>query len=420
MTLLRIYASLLAPPSSAQRYPWALLSHHQTSVTGVSSLDALPHHATQTQLVIPAQEILLTRVPLPAAARRHSDSLLAYAVEAMTVGEPDRQQVSWLGKANATATQHGEDVLAVLDKSCLQQWLAALRDVGIDDVDVHSEILLLPLKAGEWSLAWHGSDGFVRSGELEGIATDCGDRTTPPLALRMLLDQTNAPAAMAIYCDDGTANDKTADKNTPDKNTPDCAAWSARLGIPVYLAGSQDWRHAPVDAGTNLVHTRQRWRIFNGMAARLRPTAWIIGATLALQAIALLVDWSQLNHEKHALQQQMEKQFRALFPDAVAVTDPALQMRRKLAEAHDAAGQFDNGNFLPMLEHVALAMKSMPASSVRTVSYESGRMTLEISGADAQQLLQLSTQLQQAGLQVETGKSQASAGNTATIIVRAA
>jgi general secretion pathway protein L len=427
MNLLRIYASLLAPPSPDQYYPWTLLSDSGAPVHGESTLAALPldelsldklsRDAKRIQLVIPAQDILITRAHLPAAARRNAGSVLPFAVEDVTVGEPETHQVSWLGKVQEAGGDDA-DVLAVLDKNGLQHWQAALQQHGIDNVEVHSEILLLPWSAGEWSLAWNGRDGFVRTGALEGVATDCGDRQSPPLTLHMLLEEAKAkdaaPASITIFYN--ALFEKT------ENDIPDCIAWTQQLGIPVTLANAQGWRTANMDAGLSLIQSRQRWRVFNGMASRLRPTAWIIGATLTLQAIALTVDWSQLTHEKHTLRQHMETQFRALFPDAIAVTDPALQMRRKLAEAHDASGQFDNGNFLPMIEQVALAMKSLPGSSVRTVSYESGRMTLELSGMNTPQLQQFSAQLQQAGLHVEslpTAKIAGAGDNSVTIIVRA-
>ena len=68
-----------------------------------------------------------------------------------------------------------------------------------------------------------------------------------------------------------------------------------------------------------------------------------------------MADWSALDRDEVDLRRQMETRFRAAFPDAVAVVDPALQMRRKLAEARHVAGKPDNGDFLPMIENIAIA-----------------------------------------------------------------
>jgi len=97
----------------------------------------------------------------------------------------------------------------------------------------------------------------------------------------------------------------------------------------------------------------------------------------------------------------MESRFRATFPDTVAVADPALQMRRKLAQARHAAGQSDRGDYLPMIGQVAAAAKDLPAGAVRVVSYESGRMTLEFSAADEAAVRRVGARLVQAGLSVD-------------------
>ena len=391
MSLLRIRASLADAPV---RCRWALVNDGREPVSGEGPLAELPRRAERVQLVIPATQAVILRARLPQAARRHAGSVLAFAIEDETVGEPDANQVSWLGAV-------GEfDALAVVDKPGLARWRDALNAAGVRGYEVHCETLLLPWAAGEWSLAWNGREGFVRSGEFEGAATDCGDRAAPPLSLRLMLEQAEArsarPASIALY----TAVPEAA---------PDIEAWTRELGIDVRLAGTWDWRTAPPGAGVSLAQERQRWRVLTGAAARLRPAAWILGAALAIQAIALVVDWTSLANEQRVLRQQMESRFRATFPDAVAVADPALQMRRKLAEAHHSAGQSDSGDFLPMIEQVAVAAKELPAGAVRAVSYEGGRMTLELSAVDEASLSRIVARLVQAGLSVDKGAGSAPA-----------
>ena len=115
----------------------------------------------------------------------------------------------------------------------------------------------------------------------------------------------------------------------------------------------------------------------------------------------------------------MEARFRAAVPDAVAVADPALQMRRKLAEARHAAGVADGGDFLPLIERVAAGTNGFPAGSVRVASYESGRVTLELSVADEALLNRVVARLHDAGLGVDTVVTAARPGGTAVLTVRA-
>lgn len=405
MSLLRIRASLAGAPLRCQ---WALVNDGRAPVIGEGTLAELPRRAERVQLVVPAAEVLITRATLPPAARRQAGSVLAYAVEDETVGEPDAGQVSWLGSAG------DEDVLAVVDKAGLKRWLDALDAAGIRIPEVHCETLLLPWDAGEWSLAWGGREGIVRTGEFEGAATDCGDRASPPLSLRLMLDEAHTrnerPASIALYI--------TGPDTAPD-TTPDVAAWQRELGVAVRLAGAWEWQAAASQAGVSLAQERRRWRMAPGALPRLRPAAWIVGAALVIQAVALIIDWTSLAREQRTLRQDMVARFSATFPDAVAVVDPALQMRRKLAEARHAAGLVDRSDFLPMIEQVAAGVKQLPAGAVHSVSYQGGRMTLELSAVDEASVRRIVARLLQSGLSVDmpSAPSSPSARNASAKVI---
>ena len=382
MSLLRIYAPLGEVPLRCQ---WALIGKRESS-HGEGPLAELPRRAERVELLIPAAQVLITRAQLPPAARRHSGSVLAFAVEEATVAEPGANHVSWLGSAGDA------DALAVLDKRGLQAWVDALEAVGLRAGEVRSEILLLPRASGEWSLAWSGAEGFVRTGELEGAATDAGDQTSPPLSLRMMLEQARLsgapPSAIAVY---GVA------PGAP----PDLGLWGSALGVPLRLQDPWDWRSAPAQTGAGLAQQRRGWRIAPAALARLRPAAWIAGAALAFHGAALIADWTLLGREQQAVHSRMEARFRSTFPDAVAVADPALQMRRQLAAARHRSGLPDGGDFAPMIDEVSLGLKDLPAGSLRTVSYENGRMTLEFAALEEAALRRAAARLMQAGLVVE-------------------
>jgi general secretion pathway protein L len=390
MSLLRIYCPLREPPLRCQ---WTLLGGGEP-VSAEGPLAQLPRHAERVQLVIPAAQVLLTRVRLPNAARRLSGTMLAFAAEEEIAGEPDTNQVSWLGPAGDA------DAVAVVDRDSLKRWLDALDGIGIGTREVHCETLLLPWTTGEWSLAWDGREGYVRTGELEGGATDCGDRGEPPMSLRLMLEEAQArgtrPPTIAVFT---TAPDAA----------PDVESWQRELHVIVRPAGAWDWRTAPQRAGVSLLRHRQRWSGFSGLLPRLRPAAWIAGAALVIHAAALVTDWALLASERRTLLQRMEERFRTVFPDAVAVVDPALQMRRKLADARHIAGLSDGGDFLPMIEKAAAGLRELPAGSLRTVSYENGRLTLELAALGEPAVRRIVARLQQAGLGVDRGIETAAA-----------
>lgn len=386
MSLLRIRAPLDAAPA---RCEWALLEAQRLS-TGEGTLAQLPRGAQRVQFLVPAAQALITRATLPRGARRRAGPVLAFAVEEASAAEPEANQVSWLGALEGQAA--GVGALAVIDKAGLRRWRDALQAVGLREFEVHTEILLLPRASDEWSLAWDGGEGFVRTGDLEGAATDGGDAAAPPLALAMMLEEARAcgapPRAIAVYL---------VAPGTP----PDASRWEAALGVPLRLAGAWDWRTASAESGVSLAQERRRWRLDPATIAKLRPAAWIAGAALALHGVASVIDWAQLAAAQRAERGRMEARFRATFPQAVAVADPALQMRRQLALARHRAGVPDGGDFAPMLAQVAAAMQALPAESLRLLSYEGGRMTLELGASEPAALARAAARLAQSGLIVD-------------------
>jgi general secretion pathway protein L len=409
MSLLRIYASLLEVPQQCQ---WVLINDNDEApagnhlIAGEGSLPELPRHADRIQLVIPAAQMFITRACLPVSAQHNTESLLAYAIEDKLVGEPDRNQVIWLGQSGE------QDVLAVLDKAGLTQWRDALRAIGIRDYEVHSELLYLPWVTGTWSLLWNGHEGFLRSGPFEALVTDSGDRETPPLSLHLLLEEAEAqeckPASIALY----SAPFSPGSGKQPE--APDLHQWTQALGTRIDMAGTWDWRTAPPDSGVILIQERQRWHVITNSLPRLRLAAGILAVVLVFQAVALVVDWIALANEQHALRQQMLSQFHAVFPDAVAIADPVLQMRRKLAERHHATGQPDRGDFLSMIAPVAAATKDLPAGTIHTLSFDNGRIAIELSAIDEMKVNRVITLLQQSGLSVDATRSKTA---TATVVL---
>lgn len=415
MSLLRIYCRLL---DESLRCEWVFIDNDREPVTGEGQLEgqlaellqcARHARAVRVQLIIPAAQVLLTRARLPDTARRRASSILAFAIEEETLREPDANQVSWAGSAG------DDDVLAVVDKKGLAHWLDALGAAGIRLDGIYCETLLLPWVAGEWSLAWDGREGFVRVGEFEGAATDCGSQMSPPLSLHLMLKEADArgtkPVSIAFYTmapADGLAEETML--------TPDVEAWQRELGVTIRLTGAWDWRKGTSDASVNLLQESKRWRVFSGLLARLRPAAWVVGSALALHAAALVADWTLLASEQRVLRQQMESRFRAVFPDAVAVADPALQMRRKLTEARHAAGVPDSGDFLPTIETVAAGLKQLTPDSLRAVTYENERMTLELAAIDEAAVSHIVARLRETGLSVDASPSPAKVGTGIVVV----
>lgn len=404
MRLLRLFAPRPAMPD---RWQWAFFDHPQGYSSGAGPLaelpQALPKRAERVQVVLPAAFVLIARAKLPPAASRRAGSLLAYAVEEATASEPDSNEVSWLGSAD------GREILAVMDRRQLSFWRDALAGTGISAYSITCESLLLPWQADKWSCVWDGQALFLRTGELEGAASDNGGPSVPPLALRLWLEAAKArnaaPSEIALY-------------TVPQAKPPDLDAWRKEIGVNLKHAGVWEGLRAPANAGVEVAVQHRSWRIDSGTVARLRPAAWIAGAALLIHAGALTIDWVRLSAERNALRTHMESRFRSLFPDAVAVADPALQMRRKLAETRRSANKPDESDFAVMLSKATTALKALPPGALRAISYESGRLSLEFSSDDPALAVRLSSQLGQSGFMVASSVSQSQGRRLATLTLR--
>ncbi len=196
---------------------------------------------------------------------------------------------------------------------------------------------------------------------------------------------------------------------------PNIEAWQRVLGIPVHITGTWDWRSAP-QSSISLLRERKRWPLFSGLFSRLRPAVWTGAAALVIHSLAVAADWALLADEERALHQQMETRFRALFPAAVAVVDPALQLRRKLVEARHAAGVPDIADFLPMIKTVGSGLSELAPGALRAISYDSGRITLELA-AEEGLANRIAAQLRENGLRVDINPAPADAVGGVTVLV---
>ena len=205
--------------------------HEGTGLPAAALCDAVP-----VRVILAAAGVLLLATRLPPGASRHASQILAYAVEDRVLGEPDAQQVCWLGRAGAA------DVLAVMDKAALDALLSALAGVGVAHPIITCETLLLPRAEGEWSVWWDGHGGFVRTAALEGTVLDETATQDPPLTLRLLLDAAHAtpPAALAVYA-------------APAAALPALETWQRELSLPVRAAGVWNWHEAAAELATPLL-----------------------------------------------------------------------------------------------------------------------------------------------------------------------
>ncbi len=269
----------------------------------------------------------------------------------------------------------GERLVAVIDRGWLQSALAELAAHGIRPARAIVESALAAGSPGTWTVVWTGRGGFAALGGIEAIALDASLDGRPPLSLKLAADERrrrgDAPKAVRMLLAGGA-------------DAPDTGRWAESLHIPVAVVGK--WTPEEADAAAaacpNLLPGAGGggWRGARELAARFKPAAILAVGILAVHGVLTVADWSRLAYEARGLRGDMEAAFRKAFPEAKAVVDPALQMRRNVADLRRAAGEPDATDLVPVLAKLApaLAAAGLRPQSLR---YERGELALDLAVA---------------------------------------
>ena len=361
---------------------WAV--HEADTVRSGSSLWAALPQANQIVLILAASRVLLTHVYLPAVNPAKLREILAFAVEDKLLTEPENVHT-----VAAPRAQNGETAVAIIDKVWLRQQIAHLHQYAIHAEQMLAETLLPRLENKAWSMVWKGQGGFIRIGLHAGFVVDGGDSHTPPMALISALDEARAantaPACLLIYL--------TAGASAP--------FWSTALDIAIEQRGSWAWQSAETDAAATLNLLQGEFappRKSRTWTKQWRPAFAVLGLIAAVHFLATFGDWVRLRQEENRLQSAMVSTFKQTFPEAVAIVDPALQMRRNLSELQHSRGIADSSDFIPLLAQIAPRLHE---GHIQTLRYAQDKLQLDLILKDSAQLESLREQLQTPALHTE-------------------
>lgn len=384
-------------------FRWALQARGRRR-GGVTRLAELPH-ADEIILVLPASRVGLVRAQLPTGPEVRLTKLAPFAVEDAVASAPEELHVVVLDE-----TLDGARLIAVLDRAWLASAVGELESLGVSPDRAIVESALVGDHHGAWTLVWSGSGGFVVFGGIEAITVDASLEGQPPLALKLAADEWQArgtpPRAVRVLLAEGAA-------------PPDVARWSESLRIPVAVAGQ--WTPEEFDADAtacpDLLRGAQqgRWTNAEWMARLSRPATILLGVIVAVHVLLTVGDWARLAVEARGLQSQMETLFRKAFPEAKAVVDPALQMRRNLAELRRTAGEADAADLVPMLLKLSPALAAL-GGSPQSMKFERGEIELQLPVASGETREGLASRLQVPGLRVRVERVATGGGATLATI----
>ncbi len=355
---LRIFLPAHESPGAPLR--WMLLDARGTLVRrDAGALAAMPRSGA-AELVLPASRVLFARLRLPRVGAATLRELLPFAVEDRLLADPAHIHAV-AGRTDA----RGETAVAVIDREWLRGRVDALVAAGLRPVRAYCESALLPT-GGDWHLVLGSERGMLVDADGVAVAFDRPQGDAPPLALRAALDEAAGrgarPARVCVHPEEGTAQ-------------PDLARWSAEAGIA--FAPAEPWEErlaaAPAPGAIDLLAGERVGPRRGLLGLRVPRAAVAIAAAIVLVHVGLTaVQTWRLARERAAIEARREAIFRAAFPEARAVVDPALQMARNLAALRRARGLASDDAFLAQLTQAARAS----GAPVRSVEYANGRLAV--------------------------------------------
>lgn len=350
--------------------PWVLRNAQPQKLReGVDSLSQLPG-GVFLQVVLPASRVLFAEVDLPTRNRHKLSKALPFAVEDLSGAEPESLHV-----AMGERLTNGRTAVAVVDKTWFARLLSLIKKQGLNPRTIIAETQVPILPASSWVVVWQAGASFVRTGEASGLSIDVAGANDVPLTLKLALNEARKRQAQP----------QQLWIRSLDHASLDVAYWSQDLELPVREGAPWDWSEQ-VSAKPPVINLMQgefmARRGLHTLLPQLKPALYLGLLIITLQLGASFIDWLMLTREKSRLTQAMQTEFRTAFPEAKAIVNPALQMRRNLIELRAAAGIASEEDFLPLLARIAAQLT--PNARVQKLSYSAGTLHLDMQFAQAE------------------------------------
>jgi len=358
---------------------------------GLDMLSAMPV-GQHTEVVIAPELVSFIRATLPAGNRKRVLEALPYLVEDSLMASPELVHI-----VIGDMLSNSEAMLATIDKRILSGMLDKLHAAGIMPQRLYPATLLPALPTFGWALVYEGTESFLRTSYCSGIPLEIEDTETPPLALELAINQAKEkgilPDSIYVY----------------GNKQINLGAWQNKLGVPC-VANHILWRNTLGPAAMNFLQgsftaPNMGW----SRLTQAKPAAILAGCILLIQLSGICIDWAMKSHQQRALLAEMSSVFLSTFPATTTIVDAPLQMQRKYAELQHAAGNADASDFLPLLASATSQLGQLPANTIQTVDYESGKLVIGMHAANTQTAEDLLARANGNGLNASLSKLQPSA-----------
>ena len=342
-------------------------------------------------VVVPGQEVLVTRVSVPGARGRQLRQAVPYALEERLAADVEALHFA-LGRPGPD----GAVPVAVVARRTVQGWLDRLAAAGLRAERMVPDSLALPPVEGGWHLLSEPEGSVLRLGPERGLAVE-------PAELAVLLERLRqeagdeVPATLEVHdCGGGSAAaEGVAGEGGPESRIHGCAAGA--LGVLAPEKAPFDLLQGEFDQREQRV---RRWR-------QWRPAAALLAGVVVLQTALAVDEYRRLSAEREALDAAVEEVFRKAFPEAQRVVNPRAQMEHRLQALRSGGG---TSGVLDLLARTGAVLQDMDGVRLRGLRYRGEELELDLTLPDLQVLDRIRQALTGRGLAAEVGTASAEGG----------
>lgn len=354
---------------------------------GKSALSELPV-CNETEVVIPTYLVNFINVNLPDATGKKLDLMLPFIAEEYILSNPDDVHVIIAARNGDRAT------LAIVQKSWMNEFFAALSSAKIQVTRMFPDCMLLPISKDTWTLAQQETSLLVRTDQIDGFALNYANSDVQATYhfLQMALKekyQFTKPITLRAY---GEFSETLKE-------------WESNLGVHVGEMIKGEWRSNKLLIPLNLLQKEYLGsNNFMQRAYQFKGCAILAIFILALHFFFTLAEVGLQYRKAYQINQQMISLFKSSFPDTTAIVDAPLQMQRKLEEFKHASGEVSNSDYQPLLASISQIIGSILSENLISMAYQDHKIMLTFRVQSMDQAEAVRKKLVDGGLTVTLGE----------------
>ena len=390
-----------------QPVQWLVWSPQQKEVIASGQLDAISQlneiadYASQRVVyaLVPAADVLMTEVAIPAGSSRQLSAVLPFLLEEELAQDVDNLHVHLLQKSSDMAQ------VAVVEHQKVALWLAALDDAGIEVKALIPDCLCLPLFDNGFTAAELDGMWLIRQSESLGVGADSA-WLAPWLQsqIESVADEevTEAEDNQEPQPPEETSSDELVVHYYTQAPADMPGVWQAETPELVMQLLAQGAAESKVNLLSGQYKQQPAWRKY---LKPWRKVAIAAGILMAVMVAEHVVSVRAMEQQALAYKAESERIFRQVLPQFQRVPSQSYLRRQIDSELARLGGGGSSEGILYWLAELQPSLAKVSQLSVQNFRYDQNRneMRFQAVASEFQHFEQLRTLLDD-NFEVELGQ----------------